>query len=126
MRKNKVNATGRSKYTRFARLEHSLLESAAFRSLSPNARALLIEFTRMDNGRNNGEIWLSVRDAAALMGVANTKSSSAALSELQDMGFIVMTKDAHFNIKSADSSRARCWRLTWVLFPINKVRQTIF
>jgi hypothetical protein len=115
--KSKPNATGRSMTTRFARLDHRLLESSAYRALSPNARALLVEFTRMDNGSNNGALWLSVRDAAALMGVVNTKTASAAISELQDMGFIVMTKDAHFRVKAADTSRARCWRLTWLPIP---------
>jgi hypothetical protein len=115
--KNKANATGRSNTSRFARLDHSLLESPAYRALSPNARALMVEFTRMDNSFNNGALWLSVRDAAALMGVSNTKSSSAALSELQGMGFIAMTKDAHFSIKAAEMSRARCWRLTWLPIP---------
>ncbi len=64
--RNKPNATGRSMTSRFARLDHRLLESAAYRALSPNARALLVELTRMDNGSNNGALWLSVRDAAAL------------------------------------------------------------
>jgi hypothetical protein len=118
--RNKPNATGRSMTSRFARLDHRLLESAAYRALSPNARAVLVELTRMDNGSNNGALWLSVRDAAAHMGVANTKTASAALSELQDMGFIVMTKDAHFRVKAADTSRARCWRLTWLPIPNSK------
>ncbi len=115
--RNKTNATGRSMTSRFARLDHRLLESAAYRALSTNARALLVELTRMDNGGNNGALWLSVRDAAAHMGVANTKTASAALSELQNMGFIVMTKDAYFRVKAADTSRARCWRLTWLPIP---------
>jgi hypothetical protein len=115
--RNKANATGRSMTSRFARLDHRLLESSAYRALSPNARALLVEFTRMDNGSNNGALWLSVRDAAAHMGVANTKTASVTLSELQDMGFIGMTKDAHFRVKAADTSRARYWRLTWLPIP---------
>lgn len=111
--RNKINATGRNKTSRFARFDHSLMESPAYRALTPNARALLIELTRMDNGSNNGALWLSVRDAAALMGVANTKTASAALNELQEMGFISMTKDAHFKVKTAETARARCWRLTY-------------
>jgi hypothetical protein len=115
--RNKANATGRSMTNRFARLDHRLIESPAYRALSTNARALLVELTRMDNGSNNGALWLSVRDAAAHMGVTNTKTASAALSELQDMGFIGMTKDAHFRVKAAETSRARCWRLTWLPIP---------
>jgi hypothetical protein len=115
--RNKINATGRNKTSRFARFDHSLLESPAYRALTPNARSLLIELTRMDNNYNNGALWLSVRDAAALMGVANTKTASAAFNELKEMGFIVMTKDAHFQVKAADTARARCWRLTWEAVP---------
>jgi hypothetical protein len=63
--KNKPNATGRSMTTRFARLDHRLLESSAYRALSPNARALLVELTMLENGNNNGSLWLSVRDGAA-------------------------------------------------------------
>ena len=29
---------------------------------------------------------------------------------------IAMTKEAHFTIKAADTSRARCWRLTWLAY----------
>ena len=36
--------------------------------------------------------------------------------DLQDRGFVGMTKEAHFTVKTADTSRARCWRLTWLAY----------
>lgn len=98
---------------RFTMLRHRLLNSAAYRSLSPNARSLLIELAMIENGQNNGELYLSVRDAAARMGVADTKAASRAFEELKELGFIAVTKDAHFAVKTGEGSRARAWRLTW-------------
>ena len=52
--KNKPNQTGRNPTTRFARLDHRLLNSPAYRALTPTARALLVELTMLDNGENCG------------------------------------------------------------------------
>jgi hypothetical protein len=111
-RKNKPNATGRNQTSRFARLDHSLLESPAYRSLSPAARSLLVEMVMMDNGSNNGSLFLSVRDAAARIGVVDLTCATNAFGELQDMGFIAMTMEGHFSVKASGTSRARSWRLT--------------
>ena len=40
-----------------------------------------------------------------------------AFEDLEDRGLIALTKDAHFDVKAADNSRARCWRLTWLPWP---------
>lgn len=119
-RKNRPNATGRNPNPtdRFVRLSHTLLETAAYRSLNPNARALLIELTMMENNSNNGSLWLSVDDAAARMGVADHKTASAAFRDLQEAGFIEMTQDAFFRVKASGTSRARTWRLTWRPVPM--------
>lgn len=103
--------------TRFARLDHDLLRSTAYRSLSPAARALLVEFAMMFNLKNNGELYLSVRDAAARMGVADLTAASSALGELMDMGFIDMAADGVFSSSPEKPSKARCWRLTWEAAP---------
>lgn len=120
----KHDATGRSKYTRFARLDHGLLEAPAYRSLSPNARALLTELAMLENGRNNGEMFLSVRDACDRMGVADHNAASNAFAELETMGFIECTRDAHFAVKAGEGSRARCWRLTWLSTPCQRIGPT--
>jgi hypothetical protein len=99
---------------RFTRITHKLMESAAYRALSPNARSLLLELAMMENGRNNGTgLFLSVRDAADRMGVADPNTAGAAFEELEKLGFIVCTSPAHFAVKAGSGSRARYWRLTW-------------
>src|SRR3546814_8378969 len=99
--------------SRFTRLDHRLLTTPAYRALSPNARSLLVELAMMENGKNNGSLFLSVRDAAHRMGVSDPKTAGAAFDELQDLGFVDMVADAHFAIKAGKGSRARVWRLTW-------------
>lgn len=115
-RNGKPNKSGRNENPtgRFARLPHEVMLSPAYRSLSPNARALLVELMAMDNGQNNGSLWLSIRDAAARIGLVNKESVGKAFDELIRAGLIAMTKEAHFSVKAAETSRARCWRLTFV------------
>lgn len=112
-RGQKPNATGRNGTGRFVALRHRMLESNAYRSLSPAARSLLVEIAMLYNGSNNGSLFLSVEDAAHRMGLSDTHASGAAFKELQQLGFIQMTKEAHFEVKAAETSRARTWRLTW-------------
>ncbi len=121
--RRRVNATGRSiGYTdRFGRVPHELLRSNAYRSLSPNARSLLVELISIYNGDNNGSLYLSVRDAAARMGVVDLSAASRAFDDLQDMGFIVLTVDSTFRGGSSGKSRARCWRLTFEPGPGRKL-----
>lgn len=125
-RRNKINNKGRNANVQgsFARLDHSLLHSAAYRSLNPAARSLLVEIISIFKGNNNGALWLSVRDAADRMGVSDTKTASRALRDLESVGFIDMTKDAFFSVKASAASRARCWRLTWEFDHANKKSAT--
>lgn len=102
---------------RFARLPHEILMSPAYCSLNPNARALLVELMAMENGQNNGSLWLSIRDAGARIGLSNKESVSRAFDDLDRAGMIRMTKDAHFSVKASETSRARCWRLTFLHAP---------
>lgn len=117
---NRVNQTGRNQTTRFARLDHALLNSCAYRALTPTARALLVELAMLENGANNGSLYLSIRDAADRIGVADLTACRNAFDELQGLGFIEMTEDAYFHVKAAERSRARCWRLTWLAGPGRK------
>lgn len=119
-KRNKPNATGRSDTSRFVRLDYRLLGSNAYRSLSPNARSLLTELTMLYNGGNNGSLYLSVRDGAHRMGVADLTAASRAFDDLTALGFIEMTQEGHFRVKASEASRARCWRLTWLAGPGRK------
>lgn len=118
---NRINATGRNNTDRFVRLSYRLLTSNAYRSLSPNARSLLVELAMLYNGDNNGSLYLGVRDAAHRMGVADLTAASRAFDDLKALGFVEMTRDSHFSVKAADGARARCWRLTWQPGPGRKI-----
>lgn len=112
------NATGRSdKSSRFIGIPHRVYLSEAVCSLNPNARAMLFELAMMENGKNNGSIYLSVRDASDRLGFSDYEPAQRAFGDLMDRGLIAMTKEAHFSIKAAETSRARCWRLTWLPWP---------
>tara|TARA_R110001599_G_scaffold164308_1_gene353709 strand:+ start:7608 stop:8372 length:765 start_codon:yes stop_codon:yes gene_type:complete len=124
--RNKVNAKGRNPTSRFARLDFRLLTSNAYRSLSPNARSLLVELAMLENGSNNGSLYLSVRDGAHRLGVADLTAASRAFDDLIALGFIEMTQDAYFRVKAANKSRARCWRLTWQSGPARKAPSWTF
>jgi hypothetical protein len=124
--RKKSNAKGRSDTSRFVRLDYRLLESNAYRSLCPNDRALLVELVMLHNGENNGSLYLSVRDAAARMGVVDLVAATKSLDNLQAMGFIEKTEDAYFKVKASEKSRARCWRLTWLVGPGRKAPTSEF
>lgn len=118
--RNRINATGRNETSRFARLDFRILNSNAYRSLSPNDRSLLVELVMLYNGENNGSLYLSVRDAAHRMGVADLTAASRSFDTLQALGFVEMTMPSEFRPGSSDRSRARCWRLTWQAGPGRK------
>lgn len=95
-------------------MPHEVLLSAAYRALDTVARALLLELVMMENGRNNGSLWLSVKDAVDRLGMSDARPIIRSFEMLQLVGLVVMTKEAHFSIKAAETSRARCWRITWL------------
>ena len=110
--KSKVNATGRNEQTtdRFARLPHRILISEAYRSLDPTSRALLTELIMIENGDNNGSLWLSVRDGTDRLGLSDARPVMRAFDDVQDRGLVRLTKEAHFSIKTAETSRAQPMR----------------
>jgi DNA-binding transcriptional regulator YhcF (GntR family) len=110
-RRNKnLLSNRRNRTSRFVRLDYRLLHTPAYRALSCTARAWLVEVAMLHNGTNNGALYLSVRDAAARLGLSDLQAASKAFAELEAMGFVVCTADAHFHVKAAEHSRARCWR----------------
>lgn len=112
-RGRRADATGRSvgdsQHVRLYRWE---LESAAYKSLSLGARALLVELRALCNGSNNGSLFLSVREAAQRL---NSSKSFAAdrFQELHDKGFIRPKTRGGFNVKClVGEGRATSWVLT--------------
>lgn len=101
----------------FARLTRALMETKAWRALSPTAQALypwlLLEWRGKD-ANNNGKICLSVRQAAAKMGVSK-ETASRAFHDLQAKGFIVVRSMARLGFEG--EARSTQFELTDVPAP---------
>ena len=103
------NRTGRSKAGGpFVKLEFFMLNTAAWAALSPQARAIYIELRQRFNGRNNGRIGLSVREAAELCRM-NRDTASKGLKALEELGFVETVTPGGFSRKVRHSTE---WRLT--------------
>jgi hypothetical protein len=87
------------------RLEHWLLESAAYEGLTNQAKCILIELTRRYDGGNNGGISFGGPNGAHAG--FSTDVTERALTELERAGFIVQTAPAIPWL-----SHPRKWRLT--------------
>ena len=79
------NRKGRTKGgglgSNFVALPGFMLKTAAWGSLSPNARAALIEVIRPYNGRNNGSLAMSGRRLENLLPISRA-TATRALNEL--------------------------------------------
>lgn len=105
--------TGRSRRgDRFVKLDHWMLKSPAWRALTPAARALYVELAQRYNGANNGEISLSVREAAAAVNIAKD-TASKTFQDLIAIGFIRRRRPGSFTWKVRHAA-------TWILteFPV--------
>ena len=76
---------------KFVMLPHWLLASEAWRSLKPGPRALYLELRFRFKGGNNGEIFLSHRDAGNALNVGRD-TAGGYFKELIERGFIVETR----------------------------------
>ncbi len=105
-----ANRTGRStgKAPRFVQLYHWEMNLAAYRALSCYGRALLLEFRKKYDGANNGQIIMSIRQAATLLN-CHRDTAVKALQELEDKGWIRATQKGSFKCKI---KLATTWRIT--------------
>jgi hypothetical protein len=94
---------------RFIWLRFWLFDSPAWRSLPCNAQALYLRLARRYNGRNNGRISYSLRQASQDLNIGRT-AAVGAFRALQDHGFIVCTKKGAFSWKTVKDASE--WRLT--------------
>ena len=105
------NKTGRSKRgPPFAMVLHWVMDTAAFRSLSPQAVAVYLVLLRIYNGSNNGSIALSARNAAERCNIAKD-TATRAFRELIEKGFIELVTAGSFNLKLPHAAE---YRLTHV------------
>jgi hypothetical protein len=104
----RINATGRTDgEIKHVRLYPREIESPAYRSLSCKARSLYVELKHFCNGKNNGEIHMSIRRAADRLGTTHN-TAHKALSELEQKGFIKPHVKGSFTWKERHAT-------TWIL-----------
>jgi DNA-binding transcriptional MocR family regulator len=96
-------------------INHWVMDTAAWKDISANARSIYLEILKRYNGSNNGRIGYSVRQAAIELKISRT-TASRAIKELVSHGFIVAEQKGSFNYKmDANGKRKRLaseWRLT--------------
>lgn len=100
----------RTKGGTFIKLEHVLLNSAAWHALSASERALLIHIWSRHNGRNNGDLGCGRREVQQEFGCGDHQAVRW-LRNLREKGFIVAATGGSFNRKTG-ARRATRWRLT--------------
>ena len=100
------------------RLYRYMFQCPAYRALKPVERCALHELMFRYNGQNNGDVGLSVREAAELVH-SSTNTAQRALSRLQDLGFIRVKQKGSFDQKARHSTR---WILT--MYPYNNQDET--
>ena len=103
-RRNTKKATG----ARHIRLNHSLLETAAWHSLTCAQRCVYLALKSRFTGFNNGEVGLSARDAGHLAN-CNKDTAAKALLILAERGFIQRMRPGAFSYKKRHSA---VYRLT--------------
>lgn len=105
----RVSADGRSVgQVRHVRLYHWLTDSVAYRALPVGPRAALVELYALFRGDNNGELFMSAREAADRL---NTDKNTASrwLWDLEAHGFIRPRQSGAFDWKQG---KATTWILT--------------
>jgi hypothetical protein len=107
MSKNYSKIKGRSS-PRFIMLRYDLIDSEAWRSLPAAAQTLWLHIRRRYNGDNNGNIPLSCREGAELLGVSKNTANNM-FEALINRGFIKVGQDSSFSLKL---KKSRCWILT--------------
>lgn len=102
-RKRQTNATGRSEGGgQYLPISYRMAQTKAFRSLTGTTLKVWIELRIRYNGHNNGLVSLSLREAAALLGMSQT-TAQRALIELEEKGFIKRrTRGSWYGRKAAE------------------------
>jgi hypothetical protein len=110
MKNRKVNG-------RFYQVPHSVADTVAYRSLSPNAFKLWHDLLLEYNGENNGQIAAIFRQLADRGWKKKNGTFYRALIEIQDKGFIVKTRQGGIGAMKKICSY---YRFTHLHTPANK------
>ncbi|MFZ3584331.1 hypothetical protein ACOI1H_19520 [Loktanella sp. DJP18] len=108
---------------RFVQLPEWLQATEAWATLPPGPRALYIELKRRFNGTNNGDIFLSHRDAAAALAV-HRNTVGPWFKTLEERGFIYLTQAPHLG--PSGIGQASVWGLDEEATPDGKPARKSF
>lgn len=108
----------RSEDGQYVPLPYAILKSPAWRSLSGAAVKVFLELHTRFNGGNNGQVRLSMNEAAEALGIGKA-TAQRGFAELQSKGFIVLTTPGNWYHR-----RAHEWRLTHKPMQTAKRRQS--
>jgi len=112
---SKVKRRGRdSRDGNHVREDEWMRDSEAYRSRDCVQRCLLDELKRLYSGTNNGDLFLSVRRAATLLGV-NKDTAARAFKFLEHRGFIRPRQKGSFQWKTDAGETAGGPATTWIL-----------
>lgn len=95
---------------RYIMLHHWMTKSVAFRHLPGDAVKLIVVLATRHNGHNNGEVALSLRDAAREVG-CSPNHATKLFRLLDTRGFIDVTQRGHFSLKTRHAST---YKLNWL------------
>jgi len=116
--KRRARATGRSSsvyvpISPHVRLYAWEMDCPAYRTLNPDARALLVELRALYRPATGNEVFLSVREARRRLGNVGQAKVQAAFAALEERGWIEEAKAGSFDQKTG-TGRARSFLLTHV------------
>ena len=94
---------------RFVKLPFAIIDSEAYRSLKPPAKAILIGLIRRYNGNNNGYIPYGCREAASDNSIS-LNTAARNFHALEASGLIKCITASNFNCRK---KMAREWALTF-------------
>jgi hypothetical protein len=98
----------------FLSLDHNFIRSEIVADLSPRAKLLIFGMADRYNGKNNGQIIYSIRDAMRWLR-CSARTAIHALKELQDAGLIEATVRGSFDhANGRRKGMATKWRLTFL------------
>ena len=111
------NKKGRTKFDNCVVLNRYEMRTEAFRHLSVYGRSGLLELLFRFDGKNNGDIHISVREMAKFLNCGKNKAAEVFI-ELVEKGWLKIGKKgsfywkAHINPETKNSGRASTWILT--------------
>ncbi len=100
----------KKKGEKFIGIHGKMYTSPAYESLSTNAKVLLTHFKWLYNGRNNGELAISIKQVMKLCRIGSNKATEAIL-ELLYTGFIKVKKIGRFSTNMASEYSLTCEKM---------------